>query len=224
MLEKRILDRNDTVSSSYAVAMGYVARCATEMQVFRLAKFAQELYFSSDEDRPRIVSGDLVQSVAKHAKDKFDSLAAEYLPFIYMARNDDNPKVQTVFRETWDENVGGLRAVLLYLQEIVALANSHFSSKRWILKHAAALSVADATKAVEKSQGCVGEAECDILWPALKTALAEKSWEGKEHVLEAFALFAEKGKTYWSSHAEVERDMKQVSHLPPQGHGISKRR
>ena len=209
--EKRILDRNDTVSSSYAAAMGYVARCASSSQVLRIASFAKELYFEADEERARIVSADLVQSVAKHAKDKFDSCGEQFLPFIYIARNDENPRVKTAFRETWNENVGGPRAVALYLKEIVSLASTHLASKRWILKHAAALSVADATQAIEKSQGTIGEVEGVTLWPALKTALSEKSWEGKEHVVKGFALFVEKGKVFWRCRSDVKHDISQVS-------------
>lgn len=51
LIEKVVLDRNETVSSSYAVAAGYIARAASEKQVLRLIAFCQKLYFESEGDR-----------------------------------------------------------------------------------------------------------------------------------------------------------------------------
>lgn len=50
-IEKVVLDRNETVSSSYAVAAGHVARAASDKQLLRLMTYAQNLYFASEGDR-----------------------------------------------------------------------------------------------------------------------------------------------------------------------------
>ena len=65
--EKRMLDRNATVSSSYAAAMGYIARNASDSQILRTAEYTKKLYFESQEDRARIVSADIVHSIAESA-------------------------------------------------------------------------------------------------------------------------------------------------------------
>lgn len=51
LIEKLVLDRNETVASSYAVAAGYVARAASDKQILRLVEFAKQLYFESEGDR-----------------------------------------------------------------------------------------------------------------------------------------------------------------------------
>lgn len=51
LIEKLVIDRNETVSSSYAVAAGYLARGATDKQILRSIAFAKKLYFESDGDR-----------------------------------------------------------------------------------------------------------------------------------------------------------------------------
>ena len=70
-------------------------------------------------------------------------MAAEFLPFVFVAKHDANESVRDQFQSTWTENVGGSRAVLLYLKEILALADSKLDSPRWALKHTSAHAVAD---------------------------------------------------------------------------------
>ena len=55
LIEKYVLDRNDTVSTSYAAAAGYVARGASDKQILRLVEFTKKLYFESKDDRAQSV-------------------------------------------------------------------------------------------------------------------------------------------------------------------------
>ncbi|KAI9861464.1 MAG: proteasome component M29 [Pleopsidium flavum] len=48
LVEKLVLDRNETVSSSYATACGYLVRLASDKQILRLLKFSRTLYFDSE--------------------------------------------------------------------------------------------------------------------------------------------------------------------------------
>ena len=51
LLEKLVLDRNETVASSYAAAAGYVARGSSDKAILRLVTFSKGLYFESEGDR-----------------------------------------------------------------------------------------------------------------------------------------------------------------------------
>lgn len=55
LIEKHVLDRNETVSSSYATAAGYIARGASDKQILQAAVFARRSYFESEGDREQIV-------------------------------------------------------------------------------------------------------------------------------------------------------------------------
>lgn len=79
------------------------------------------------------------------ASDKFHSVAASILPFVFIAKYD---KSATEFDKTWSENTGGSGAVKLYLPEIVQLATPHLKSQQWTLKETAALSIGGASKAI----------------------------------------------------------------------------
>lgn len=182
LILKQVLDRNETVSSSYAVGCGYLSRLATDVEILNLIKFSQGLYFDSEDERHRSVSGEIVHAVSKRATDRFNSFASDILPFVFIAKHDSSERVKEPFQDTWNENVGGSRTVLLYLKEIVVLATRHLDSPRWSVKHTSATAIADV---VTSSGSEIKDSDAKIIWPALEKALGGKTWEGKEKVLES---------------------------------------
>lgn len=222
LIEKTVLDRNETVASSYAASSGYVARCASEKQILHLAAFAQSLYFDSAGDRdqqtPRraISAAEIVNAVSKHATDKFNSMASSFLPFVFVGKHDTNEAVRSIFEDTWSDTVAGPRAVSLYLKDIIALVDAHLDSPQWAIKHSAARTVAGATSAMAGLAKSSGEKSLDIttariLWPSLERALSGKTWEGKEVVLEAFVKFATMSGTMCAEQADMSGNIEKVS-------------
>jgi proteasome component ECM29 len=212
LVHKNIHDRNETVASSYAVSAGYLARLASDGQLLATIAFCQSLYFASDDDRSRLAAGDIVLAISKHAADRFAGIAASILPFVFVAKHDGNEAVAKLFSETWSDNVGGSRGVLLYLPEIVRLASQHLESPKWVLKHASARAVADAVMSITTDSPSavaatvadeISKANAFILWPALEKGMAGKTWEGKEVVLASFVRFVERGRQLWGADATV---------------------
>lgn len=143
----------------------------------------------------------------RSSTDRFSTLAAEFLPLTFIAKHDSHDHVKELFQNTWSENVGGSRAVLLYLQEILQLATQNLDSPRWAIKHASALAVADTVSALGSD---VGPANAKLVWPALEKALSGKTWDGKETVLKAFVEFISKAKNFWQGSTEIEAKMKVI--------------
>ncbi|KAI9728962.1 MAG: proteasome component M29 [Chrysothrix sp. TS-e1954] len=206
-VSKRIVDRNPTVSSSYCTAMGYLARSSKDAIILQAVTSAKTLYFASEEDHTRLVMGDMIHAIAKHATDRFNGVASDILPFVFLAAHDSDESVRKVFRETWDETVGGARAASLYLNEITQLASEHLESRRWGVKHAAMLTIAECVTLIAKAQGHVNEQQCLTLWPALKLSIAGRHWRGKEKVLDAYDLLEDKGTT----NAQMKHDIKELA-------------
>ena len=203
---KQVFDRNDTISSSYATACGYLARLCSDEAILNLVNSGQKLYFGSDDDRHRMISGDIIYAMSKYATDRFNSLAGDILPFVFLAKHDTSDRTKTLFEDTWSENVGGSRAVLLYLKEIVTLASQHLDSARWSIKHTSALAVADV---VTSSGTAISDANARAVWPALEKALSGKTWEGKEIVLKALIHLA-KNSTFWSTDQKVGEQFEKI--------------
>ena len=196
---RQVFDRNDTISSSYAAACGYLVRLCSNDAILELVNSCRKLYFDSEDDRHRVISGDVIYAMSKHATDRFNSLAGDILPFVFIAKHDVSDRAKTLFEDTWSENVGGSRAVLLNLEEIVDLASQHLDSPRWSIKHTSAFAVADV---VTSSGKAIGDANARMLWPALEKALSGKTWEGKEIIVEALIQFA-KNSTFWTKDQKV---------------------
>lgn len=203
---KQVFDRNDTISSSYAAACGYLARLCSNEAILNLVQSGRKLYFGSDDDRHRVIAGDIIYALSKHATDRFNSLAGDILPFVFVAKHDTSDRAKTLFEDTWSENVGGSRAVLLYLKEIVELASQHLDSARWSIKHTSAFAIADV---VTSSGTAISDANARIVWPALEKALSGKTWEGKEVIVKALIHLA-KNSTFWSTDQKVGEQIEKI--------------
>ncbi|KAL8857082.1 MAG: hypothetical protein Q9178_006374 [Gyalolechia marmorata] len=186
LARKQVLDRNETVSASYSAACGYLARLASNGEILKLVEYCRRLYFDSDDERHRVVAGEIVFSVSRYATDRFNALAADILPFVFLAKQDSYERAKVPFQDTWSETVGGSRTVLLYLQEIVQLATQYLDSPRWSLKHTAAFAIAEA---INSTGGEISDAAARVIWPGLDKAVDGKAWEGKEKILQAFIKF-----------------------------------
>ena len=210
LVQKYVHDRNDTVSSSYAAAAGYIARLASDKQLLSTIAFCRELYFGSEDDKSRLTAGDIILSISKNASDRFTALSSELLPFIFLAKHDTHEVVRRLFEDTWSDNVAGPRAVLLYLKEIVELASKYLDSQKWVLKHTAAKTVAEAVVSITTGSEPIAKSNADILWPAIDKAMAGKTWDGKEVVLEAFIRFVERGESLWEEDTKVAKQIEKV--------------
>ena len=213
LIPRHVADRNEMVSSSYAASLGYVARTASDEAILKVATYVNKLYFDSEDERSRTISGEIIRAIAKYATDRFASLAAAFLPLVFVAHNDEAPNVKALFKETWDDNTGGNRAASLYFQEIITLTSEHLGSKRWVIKHGAAVAVAEAMEAVAKSRGESGmtEAEASAAWPALKLALVEKSWDGKERVLAGLSTLVTRASGFLTPRSDVTNEIAKVN-------------
>jgi len=145
------------------------------------------------------------------ATDRFNSLAVDILPFIFVGKHDPHTPVAEIFAKAWTENTGGTGAVKLYLGEIIPLAQTHLSSPRWALKQTAALSLADACKSIGKD---VTAEQVDLLWPVLVSATSGKSWDGKEAVLDALVALAVNAAQYFEKDQAKLQELSTVRTRP----------
>ena len=206
LARKQVFDRNDTISSAYAAACGYLARLASDDALLKMIDGCRKLYFDSDDERQRMISGDIIYAFSKYATDRFNSFAVEVLPFVFVAKHDLNDRARSLFEDTWNENVGGSRTVLLYLREIIQLTLQYLDSARWSVKHTSAFAVADV---VTSAGSNISDADAKIMWPALEKALSGKTWEGKEKALKALVQLA-KSSDFVKTDSKVSEQMEKI--------------
>ncbi|KAK9386524.1 proteasome stabiliser-domain-containing protein [Lipomyces mesembrius] len=194
----QLSDRNDTVATSYAATSGYLCRVATNEKVLELVATAEKMYFESEDERSRVISGSVINAISKHASDKFTALASSILPLVYLAKHDPKKEIQDTFANVWAENTGGVGAIKLYFPEILSLTSLQLESQQWRVRQTAALSVADASSAVGNQIS-----DTSRLFNVLMKASSGRSWSGKEKVLEALVNLSVKMKGYVRREVEL---------------------
>jgi proteasome component ECM29 len=209
-IEKPLVDRNETVSSSYAYASGYIARYATDQGVLKISEFAWKLWRTSENDRHRAVTAEIFQAMSKHAPERFAALSDRLLPFVFVGKHDDQEEVKETFQKTWSDSTSGPRVIILHLKAMVDLAVSLLDDPKWRLKHAGAKAIAEAAESVAGLDKLVSPGHAPTVWPALVKALGGKSWEGKEVVLQALAKFVEEVKPFWEKDQAVRSEITKV--------------
>jgi len=124
--------------------------------------------------------------------------ATEFLPLAFLGHSDTDTAVRAKFEATWKENVGGARAITLYLTEIVELVTKNIKSTKWSVRHACCLATADMVSSGDHSEQ-YNSAQAELLWPVVEEALSGKTWEGKEKVILAYPKFVAKVQCLWPS-------------------------
>ncbi|PWW76166.1 ARM repeat-containing protein [Tuber magnatum] len=200
-------DRNETVMASYASAAGYLCRLASDEKILGLVGYSRKIYFGGEDEKSRTLAGEVVYALCKNATDRFNSLAVDALPFIFVGKHDPHTPVTEIFTKAWTENTGGTGAIKLYLGEIISLAQTHLSSPRWALKQTAALSLADACKSIGKD---VTAGQVNLLWPVLVSATSGKSWDGKEAVLDALVALSVNAVQYFENDQAKLRELSTI--------------
>ncbi|KAJ5996552.1 hypothetical protein N7522_008212 [Penicillium canescens] len=207
LLTKYVVDRNDTVSASYCSSMGYLLRLASDDRVLKTIDFAKNLYLNAEDTTPRVISGEILYSASKLSNDRFMAFAATALPFVFVCKHDGDEHVKEQFEKTWQDNVGGSRAVTLYIREIVGLVSDNLDSPRWAIKHTAGRAIAQAIQSLDAE---IDLPTAQLIWPVLERALAGKTWEGKEAVLKALVKFSSQAQTFWQA-KELSNLMKTIT-------------
>ena len=194
---KHVIDRNATISVAFSTSLGYLMRLASEKEIRATSKYAQKLYFESQDLSHRAIAGEVLQSISKTSNDVFMNYASLFLPFAFLGRHDTDEEVRARFDPPWKDNIGGSRALQLYLQEISELVTLHIKSPLWPIRHACCFAVAGLVTSL--AQGKLNETESKLVWPLLEEALNGKTWEGKEKVVLALPKFVSSVPSTWLS-------------------------
>jgi proteasome component ECM29 len=68
---KHLLDRNATISVASGTSLGYIMRLVSEKEIQATSRYAQKLYFDSQELSHRSVAGEILQAISKTSNDVF---------------------------------------------------------------------------------------------------------------------------------------------------------
>ncbi|TPX58808.1 hypothetical protein PhCBS80983_g02889 [Powellomyces hirtus] len=204
-LTASIFDRSVVVRKANATAIGQIAKLASDTSIMKLIDLLQNSYLGDptstthDEDA-RSVAGITTLEFAKRAPERVTAFHARLIPLAFIgARDDDSPNIKQTWKDAWEELTGGSNAPLrMYMDETVALITHLMNtSPSWTIKKQVARAVADVSAVLPQPQL---ETLLPALIPLLVTALAGRTWDGKEVVVQSLAeLVSNAPRTYWAN-------------------------
>ena len=214
LMEQQVLERNDEVSKGYAQAASYIMRAANEAAQQGFINHLIRTYFGGGGDEmSRQKTADAVVALSKLSPDQFSSQEAVLLPFSYVAASDLDEYVRTGFNEVWGLHAGSARTAARNVPEICNLIQRCLDTTQWAIRHTGALAAGRLVKDVAKASdtsGQMSQANAQTIWPVLDRSLGLKTFSGKEKVLEALAVFADKAKALWINDEAMAAKLKQV--------------
>ncbi|XP_060801096.1 proteasome-associated protein ECM29 homolog [Amyelois transitella] len=181
-------DRNPTVRKICAEALGQVSACAKSQSAEKLMKKLVGLYETKEDEASRSAIALTLKSVAKakieHIKDNEEILAPVVFLAMHAPKDNDDSSTVEMFEEIWtDISPGRETGIKEHLPLIRDEIEKALNSSSWTKKIQGARAISTICK--ELSSG-LGE-QREPLMRALLAAAHGKTFDGKQHLLEALA-------------------------------------
>ncbi|KAI5969893.1 ECM29 [Candida margitis] len=201
----QIKDRNNTVSSCYAAAAGYICRICPVEAIIKYSDKIAKMYFEPKEtgdERSRLLASNASNCVSKYSGDQFSVVASAFLPLAFIGRFDELEPVKRNFDLEWTEHTAGDSAIRLYSTEILDYAKKYLKSNEFSIRATLARAVCHLCLAFGGS-GHFSDKNIEELIQLLIDSNKGKSWEGKEYVFGALVDFSILNRKYLLEHGDL---------------------
>lgn len=202
-------DKSIPVRKSFAAAVGYTAKFATEKAFGRFITHMKKMYIENDNEDVRSIPGIVFSECAKNANDATKPFSADILPLAFFGSRDENEEGKTVWKTVWEDLMGGAsnNATKMYSKEIVELACQIVGdSPSWPIKKQVGKTFFDLSEIL----GTSFEKYMPTVVPVLIDALGGRTWEGKEAVLQALTTACVLCKDWVGKNTEVRDEVVKV--------------
>jgi len=179
-------DRNMTIRKLYSSSIGYVAHISSYQALSKFIKKVTKQYIENDDEETRSMAAVVLKEISNHASDQIkDNCLKIVLPLAIFGSCDPDENINKIWRDVWDDNTAGsIGAMKLYMDEITTFINDNLVSNSWRVKKQAACTLIEVTKTIDSYI----EKKLDVLMPTLINGLSGRIWDGKESMLQAFAV------------------------------------
>ena len=180
--------------SSLSLGSRGIHRSLFYRAVTKLLTQLKTSYLEGEDIEQRSVAGIVVLEMSRHAGDVLKAHHAEVIPVAFIGARDPEDELKNVWENVWEENTAGSSgSIRLWLGELMALSQSLLSTTpSWAVKRQVAQAIGD----IAKSLGGGFETQIDQALTILIEALAGRTWEGKEKVIESFGTVCVEGREW----------------------------
>ncbi|KAI9332879.1 proteasome stabiliser-domain-containing protein [Zopfochytrium polystomum] len=193
-LASAVSDRSAAVRKSFATAIGYISRLASDTALQKLFKHLQDTYVEAEDDEARSIPGIIFRDISRFSSDALSRFSSTVLPLAYIGMHDGNKEIADSWASVWEENTASASAaVKLHLPELTGLCKSLLAStSSWTVKKQIGGTLRDVAKSISSQISL----QMDVIVPILLESLSGRTWEGKEAILEALVICCVEGKDY----------------------------
>lgn len=177
-----IADRNLTVRKYYASAIGHLSGILKESSLVKLFTKLNDFY--NDRQSYKCQAVPLVlQSINKRYPDTLKDYGGQVLTLIFFAMHDETEKAASeVWKDLWNDVSPGESGIRMHLDSIIPNLLKFLGDSSWTLKSQSGNAIKTLGKQLGKS---LGASDRETLIRAVVAALAGRTFQGKEKLLEA---------------------------------------
>lgn len=207
-LSHAIHDRSIVVRKSYSVAVGHVAKLCSEGALETLMSHLKVSYLEAEDENEKSVAGITMLEMTRHSPETMKDFHNVLLPLAFMGLSDvSDASMAKVWQAVWDENTAGsTTAIKMWAKELIDECEAVLqNSPSWTLKKQVGKCMTEIAKANGSNNNIT--ARCFEL---LKGSLTGRTWDGKEAILEAYAMTVVEGKEYFLSNPSEQQIVEDV--------------
>lgn len=184
----QLKDNNDTVASSFSISVAYLSRLSNLDAVVKYGNYLKKLYFSSEDERGRLISSIANENFAKYSPEKYEKASSLFVPLCFIGTNDIDEEVSKIFEKEWIENTSGSNVIKFYLPEIIDLMSQYITSPNFQMRRTLAKSIVRITNDITDFSN-ISDSLISQIFDILISNCKGKSWAGKELIFEALVNF-----------------------------------
>ncbi|KAF9430239.1 hypothetical protein BGZ94_007776 [Podila epigama] len=205
VLGSAIKDKSPVVRKSYAVAVGYLCRLATDAELEVFMKRLDGYYLESTDDEIRSIAAITTREISKNASDRFKAVSSTILPTVFFGKFDAIQDINGIWKDVWEENTtGSSSAVKLYAQEIIELLSTQLISASWNAKKQSAAALKSVTEVMDLNRFM------ETLLPIVLDCLSGRTWEGKESVVELLPALAISSRSFFDGQQDKLKEIAKI--------------
>ncbi|KAI8818240.1 proteasome stabiliser-domain-containing protein [Fimicolochytrium jonesii] len=196
-LKSAIFDRSIVVQKAFASAIGHLAKVCSDGAVEQLLTSMIDIYLQTDDPDKRPIPGYIFLEFAKKSSDKAKEFQGRVLPIAYLGARDDTDAIKLVWVDVWEEMTGGSAgAIRLWMKEMMGMMDGLLASTpSWSVKKQVAMALGDMAKALRENFSPYMNEVVDMLI----SALAGRTWEGKEAIVNSLATVIVENKGWFAT-------------------------
>ncbi|WBW74271.1 proteasome assembly chaperone Ecm29 [Schizosaccharomyces osmophilus] len=177
-----LFSKNGAVNTSFTSALGYVLRVTPLNLADEVCRDILSKFYEGDEFT-QTVCANFVRALTRFAPDLLQNIGSTLFPFIFFGKHSSFSQVSSILEKLWNDTSSGGSSVNLYKDEILKIIKANLEATQWDIRRPSSEALLSFVQISRLSN-------YEEIYALLLTKMKERSWPGKEYLLESFVQLA----------------------------------